>query len=167
MGIYLVIGMVIYSLLLEFKWGKTIGKVITMTKVIFVPTGEIPNFVTCIGRSLSRLIPLDPLSYLFSLKPAGWHDRISNTRVIRDQNSYLKRFTLLNKGVIRLLLVLSVSFSLIFGIATGVEVGYGDEEVILGSIIFSLIYLIGFWLFIRLCLWIYDGFKEDKKQIHT
>jgi len=32
MSFYWIIGLIIYSLLLEFKWGKTIGKLLTMTR---------------------------------------------------------------------------------------------------------------------------------------
>ncbi|NHZ87282.1 MAG: hypothetical protein GWP19_15670, partial [Planctomycetia bacterium] len=85
---YLIIGVAIYAFLLESIWGKTIGKFITMTKVIYVNTMAKPGLLICFSRSLSRLIPFEPFSHLFSLKPAGWHDKISNTRVIRSKNYY-------------------------------------------------------------------------------
>lgn len=173
-GFYSIIPLVIYSLLLEFKWGKTIGKIVTMTKVIYVPSSNTPYFAVCIRRSLSRLIPFDPLSYLFSLKPAGWHDRISNTRVVRTKNYYaiaLKkifwRVYEINKGLIRLLLVVSIIFSILIGFLTSTESFFDNFEVVFWGTLFSLLYFAGFWLFVLVIVilssWIYDGFKEGKQ----
>lgn len=67
-----------------------------------------------------------------------------------------------NKGVNRLLIVISFPFSLIFGIETALWFGHSYNERPFGYIFFPPLYFIGFWVFVRICLWIYDGFKEDK-----
>ena len=73
-----------YYSMLEGLTGRTIGKFITGTKVIMV-NGTRPNFDTILGRSLCRLIPFEPLSFLFS--ETGWHDRITKTRVVMIENN--------------------------------------------------------------------------------
>jgi uncharacterized RDD family membrane protein YckC len=70
-----------YYLVLEFFIQKTIGKMITRTKVVTV-TGEKPTFIQILIRTLSRCIPFEYLAYLFSV--IGLHDRLSSTRVIND-----------------------------------------------------------------------------------
>ncbi|WP_430454172.1 hypothetical protein [Rhodopirellula europaea] len=44
--------------------------------------GGKAGFGKILGRSLARMIPFDPLSYLFGDKRLGWHDTLSGTRVI-------------------------------------------------------------------------------------
>ncbi len=70
----------LYYLLFEGLINTTPGKTLTKTKVVTYQ-GERPNFAITIGRSLSRLIPFDPLSFL-TKNPNGWHDRISKTYVV-------------------------------------------------------------------------------------
>lgn len=173
MSFYWTIGLIIYSLLLEFKWGKTIGKLLTMTKVIYVPTGATPDFATCLGRSISRLIPFDALSYFFSFKPAGWHDRTSNTRVIRDKNyyaifinKYLHRLFEINKGVFRILIITFSILSIFLGFITSAEAFWRDEEVFFMGFIFTLMYFFSFWLILWLIMilidWVKKGFEDAK-----
>ena len=69
-----------YYLILEYKFQTTIGKLITRTYVVDLE-GNKPNLVTILKRTLIRLIPIDPLSYLFSKN--GWHDKLSKTRVLK------------------------------------------------------------------------------------
>ncbi len=69
-----------YYALLEYKFQTTIGKLLTRTFVADL-NGNKPNFTSILKRTLLRLIPIDPLSFLFSKN--GWHDRFSKTQVLR------------------------------------------------------------------------------------
>jgi uncharacterized RDD family membrane protein YckC len=70
-----------YYTFMEFKYQKTVGKFLTKTKVISID-GEKPKMGTIIIRSLCRIIPFDRLSFVFTTN--GFHDRLSNTTVIKD-----------------------------------------------------------------------------------
>lgn len=69
-----------YCIILEGVFNRTLGKLITGTVVISSKTFEKPSFGQILGRSFSRLIPFDGLSFI-SGKPRGWHDSIPNTLV--------------------------------------------------------------------------------------
>ena len=60
-----------------FKEGRQIdleiGKIITRTKVV-ICLGEKPHFFTIFVRTLCRIIPLDPLTFV--AKGYGWHDNL-------------------------------------------------------------------------------------------
>ncbi len=77
-----IIGLIYYSLL-EFLTGKSIGKMITKTKVV-TESGDKPTFLNILGRTLCRFIPFEPLSFLFGDDDKGWHDTISKTMVVAD-----------------------------------------------------------------------------------
>ncbi|PHN06434.1 RDD family protein [Flavilitoribacter nigricans] len=66
----------------EYLFGKTPGKSITKTKVVMMD-GSKPDLLTVVKRTLARLIPFDPFSFLFGA-PTGWHDSLTNTRVVED-----------------------------------------------------------------------------------
>lgn len=68
-----------YNFIFEFVFGRTIGKLLTGTKVIDYNGGK-PNFKTLLIRNLCRLIPFDAVSFLVANR--GWHDSISKTYVI-------------------------------------------------------------------------------------
>lgn len=70
---------IVYYTLMEATTGRTIGKLITKTKVVDTE-GNKPDFGTIFIRSLSRIVPFDALSFLFG--DNGWHDSWSNTRVV-------------------------------------------------------------------------------------
>ncbi|HMQ90421.1 MAG TPA: RDD family protein [Flavilitoribacter sp.] len=72
-----------YWILFEYLFGKTPAKFITRTKVV-TKYGTKPEFLTIVGRTLCRFIPFEPFSFLGS-KPVGWHDSITNTRVVSDK----------------------------------------------------------------------------------
>ena len=72
---------ILYFILAENMFQKTLGKVITKTKVVNF-NGEKPNFVDIIIRTFSRLIPFDGISYLYSI--SGFHDKLSKTIVIKE-----------------------------------------------------------------------------------
>jgi len=75
--------MLTYWIIPEYLWGKTPAKFLTRTKVV-TKSGKRPTFMTIVGRTLCRFIPFEPFSFLGS-KPVGWHDSISNTRVVMDE----------------------------------------------------------------------------------
>jgi uncharacterized RDD family membrane protein YckC len=67
---------------MEYLWGRTPGKFVTQTLVISADGGR-PSLGQIIGRTFSRFIPFEALSYLFGGSyPVGWHDSLSNTRVV-------------------------------------------------------------------------------------
>ncbi len=62
--------------------GMTIGKRLVGTRVVSQDDAEI-SLVQALGRTFSRCIPFDPLSFLGGGgRPQGWHDRIPGTKVI-------------------------------------------------------------------------------------
>lgn len=71
---------------METVFQKTIGKFLTKTKVIS-QDGEKPTFQKIVGRTFGRLIPLDHISYFFSKE--GFHDRVSATTVVKDNENRL------------------------------------------------------------------------------
>lgn len=68
----------VYYISLESMFGRTLGKLVTGTKVITVE-GTKPRFLQVVGRSLARIVPFEPFSFLGD---GGWHDRWSDTRVV-------------------------------------------------------------------------------------
>ena len=79
--IFALILMFLYFVVFESLFGKTLGKLITKTKVV-MEDGSKPSFTRIMGRSLCRFIPFDGLSYLGG--SIGWHDKFSKTRVVND-----------------------------------------------------------------------------------
>jgi len=77
------VSFMLYYVILEFKYQKTVGKYITKTKVV-MGNGNIPTFRDILIRTIFRLIPLDRLSYVFTTN--GFHDFLSNTTVKKDKN---------------------------------------------------------------------------------
>jgi len=88
--IFAVLGYVFYAvgyyIICEYVWGRTVGKLITKTKVID-KFGNKPSFGRIVGRSFARYIPFDALSFLFGSFPVGWHDSISGTFVVSNDLS--------------------------------------------------------------------------------
>lgn len=70
-----------YYAALEAIFGVTLGKLITGTRVVHTD-GSRASVSQILGRSLARMIPFEPLSYLFGDKTLGWHDTMSNTKVV-------------------------------------------------------------------------------------
>ena len=73
--------LVAYYVLLEGLSGRTLGKLITRSRVV-ARDGGAPGFGQILGRTLARLVPFEPFSFLGGA-PSGWHDRWSGTRVVR------------------------------------------------------------------------------------
>jgi uncharacterized RDD family membrane protein YckC len=86
----LVYGLVVYLIYYipqEALFGRTLGKLVTGTKVVSA-MGERPTFGQIVGRTFCRMIPFEPFSFLFGGDcPVGWHDKISDTRVVRVRQS--------------------------------------------------------------------------------
>jgi uncharacterized RDD family membrane protein YckC len=71
-----------YYTFLELATNKTLGKLITKTHVV-QEDGKRLNFKIAVIRSLCRLIPFGALSFLGN-KSTDWHDTMSKTRVVND-----------------------------------------------------------------------------------
>lgn len=74
--------LLVYYTLMEFAFGKTIGKVFTKTRVVSID-GKRLGFGQCIFRSICRIIPIDFISGFF-FEGNFWHDSIPKTMVIED-----------------------------------------------------------------------------------
>lgn len=75
-----------YYFLLEFFWGRTVGKVLTKTTVVD-RNGNRPKALRLIIRTLTRFFPIEGFTFLFG---SGLHDLISRTTVVKiekDQRS--------------------------------------------------------------------------------
>lgn len=72
-----------YYIISELIWQKSPAKFITNTKVA-MKDGSKPDFAHILGRTASRLIPFEQLSFLFKTNPIGWHDKFSGTMVVPD-----------------------------------------------------------------------------------
>lgn len=71
----------LYYFIFEYFSGQTIAKMITKSKVVSSTDRYNYYFIRIFIRSLTRLIPLDIISYLFVSR--GLHDWISKTSVIK------------------------------------------------------------------------------------
>ena len=66
---------------------RTPAKLVTGTKVVSERGGP-PSSGQIIGRTLVRLVPFEIFSFLVGGdRPVGWHDRWSQTRVVRTRPS--------------------------------------------------------------------------------
>ena len=70
-----------YYILVEGATGRTLGKLVTGTRVVNA-AGGTPSFKPILGRSLARFIPFEAFSFLGD-DGRGWHDSIPDTYVIR------------------------------------------------------------------------------------
>ncbi|TAJ12516.1 RDD family protein [Marinilabiliaceae bacterium JC017] len=76
-----------YYTFFESLIGQTPGKVITGT-VVINKHGVRPEFGDCMIRTLSRLVPFEPISFLGD-NSTGWHDAWTETQVVKK--SYLQQ----------------------------------------------------------------------------
>lgn len=81
-NIVLTINFIFYYLIFEGINGRTMGKYLTQTKVIS-KNGAKPKFTQIIVRTLVRILFIEVLSYI-AKRPNGWHDRASNTEVVKE-----------------------------------------------------------------------------------
>jgi uncharacterized RDD family membrane protein YckC len=78
------VGSLVYFTLFEYLFGRTPAKWITGTKVV-THTGGKPDFMKVILRTLYRIVPFEPFSFLGG-NTSGWHDRWSGTLVVDLRN---------------------------------------------------------------------------------
>jgi uncharacterized RDD family membrane protein YckC len=71
----------LYYFLFEYFTGKTLGKIMTKSKVVSSTTDNNYYLIRILVRTMMRFIPIDILSYLFTAN--GLHDWISKTKVVR------------------------------------------------------------------------------------
>jgi len=74
---------IIYFIVAESLGQRSIGKLVTGTKVVNT-AGGIPTFGQIVGRTFARFIPFEALSFLHD-QPVGWHDSLSGTRVVKTR----------------------------------------------------------------------------------
>ena len=79
-----------YYTLFEWATGRTPAKYITNTKVANAGEGTRPGLLTSFLRAVSRLIPLESLSFL-AKRPVGWHDALPGSMVIDHKKPYEKK----------------------------------------------------------------------------
>lgn len=72
-----------YYLVLEASFDRTIGKLVTGTRVVN-EQGARPSFLQVAGRTLCRFIPFEMLSIFFGTELRCWHDSLPKTYVIRS-----------------------------------------------------------------------------------
>ncbi len=70
--------------------GKTIGKLISGTCVVYANDGSTINSQAAFVRGLCRIIPLEELSAI-GFPPHPWHDRWSGTIVIIEKDLLAKK----------------------------------------------------------------------------
>jgi uncharacterized RDD family membrane protein YckC len=77
-----------YYLITEMYFSRTFGKYFTKTMVV-KHEGSRPNMKSIIVRTLSRLIPFEPFSFLTAER--GWHDTLSVTYVVKKHDFIVKK----------------------------------------------------------------------------
>ncbi len=70
-----------YYIILEATLGRTLGKLITGTKVVNAD-GNTATMGQVVGRSFARFIPFEAFSFLGETG-RGWHDSLSKTYVVK------------------------------------------------------------------------------------
>lgn len=70
-----------YYIIFEMTLGRTLGKLITGTKVVNAEGGDA-TVGQVIGRSFARYIPFEVFSFLGETG-RGWHDSLSKTYVVK------------------------------------------------------------------------------------
>jgi len=86
-SVALYICMFFYYWLFESFNGRTIGKLITNTRVVDVDNVK-PAIGRILWRSILRLNPFDWMSYLFGIG-YGAHDKLSRTKLISIKNNQI------------------------------------------------------------------------------
>jgi len=73
--------MLLHYFLAELLLGKTLGKLITGTKVISLEERK-PTTKQILYRTFSRIVPFEPFSLLFGYN--AWHDEWTETAVVNN-----------------------------------------------------------------------------------
>lgn len=85
LGVYYLIVFAVlfaYYTFLEGSKGKTIGKMITKTKVV-TTNGEPMTYSKAFMRTLCRIVPFEFISAFMG--PQMWHDKWVDTMVVKDK----------------------------------------------------------------------------------
>ena len=77
--------LLIYYLALEGTTSRTLGKLVTGTRVVNEDS-EKPTFGQVVGRTFARLIPFEAFSFLGE-SGRGWHDSLPKTYVVKIGNA--------------------------------------------------------------------------------
>ncbi len=77
------IGFSLYYIIMEGATGKTLGKYVAGTMVVYA-NGQKPNYRSALTRTLSRIVPFEVFT-AFSSSGRMWHDSWTNTFVIRTR----------------------------------------------------------------------------------
>ncbi len=77
-----------YYSITEMYFSRTFAKYFTKTLVV-KNDGSKPNMKSIIIRTVSRLIPLEPFSFLMAER--GWHDTLSVTYVVKKHEFVEKK----------------------------------------------------------------------------
>ncbi|QBO58309.1 RDD family protein [Chryseobacterium salivictor] len=80
-GTLLVYGLIMF-LVEKFSNGRSLGKLITGTKVVKTDGSDLTTD-DLLKRNFARAVPFDQLSFLGN---SGWHDNWSNTRVVKAKD---------------------------------------------------------------------------------
>lgn len=104
----------VYYVFFEYFFGSTPAKFITQTKVADEDDNLKLPFKKVLIRSLSRHIPFNVFSFIFSY--TGWHDSISYTRVVKEERSSSRVWNIVVLFLVILILVLYYFYHFIFDI---------------------------------------------------
>lgn len=80
----------LYYFIFEYFKGQTIGKMITKSKLVVLTDNNKYFFILIFIRTLTRLIPFDIISYLFTSR--GLHDLFSKTTVVNITSKTESKF---------------------------------------------------------------------------
>ena len=80
-NVVFIVASLLYYFLFETFSMRSLGKLITGSKVVMADNGAKPTATTIIKRSFCRLIPFEQFSFLGEFA-TGWHDSISRTTVV-------------------------------------------------------------------------------------
>jgi len=75
---------VLYYIIMESIWSKTLGKFVTKTRVV-MNDGSKPEFIDILKRSFTRIVPFEAFTFLGENRPIGLHDRWSKTIVVDEK----------------------------------------------------------------------------------
>lgn len=75
---------VIHIFLGELLFGRTLGKLVTGTKVVSTNSENL-RFIQVFVRTLVRAFPIEMISFL-GKNPTGWHDSLSKTMVVNAKS---------------------------------------------------------------------------------
>lgn len=89
-----IVTLILYPLMYavcEHLWQKSPGKFLTKT-VVINEYADKPDFKTLLLRSFARIVPFEPFSCWGDTYSRGWHDKWSNTWVVKEEErAELKR----------------------------------------------------------------------------